>query len=209
MSSQPACITCGPSYEPLDRVRRITNFSTGEMGTILSTVFAARGFDVICFRGEGATFSPPECAEVRPFSTNASLAAGLLALERPPAIILHAAALCDFSVGGIAGADGSLKLDSGRPLHLTLLPAEKVLLRMRGWFPQALIVGWKYELDGSRADAIARAAAQIREARGDGCVVNGAAFGDGFGLLLPDGSLSVTPDKISLAEKLADWAGRA
>ena len=25
-------VTCGPSYEPVDEVRRITNFSTGELG---------------------------------------------------------------------------------------------------------------------------------------------------------------------------------
>ena len=46
-----------------------------------------------------------------------------------------------------------------------------------------MIVGWKYELDGSRADAIARARKQIQFPSTDACVVNGSAYGEGFGFL--------------------------
>ena len=48
--------------------------------------------------------------------------------------------------------------------ELTLKPAEKILPKIRGWFPDARIIGWKFELDGPRDQAITRAQAQIREA---------------------------------------------
>ena len=36
-------VTCGPSYEPIDEVRRITNFSTGELGSRLARALARAG----------------------------------------------------------------------------------------------------------------------------------------------------------------------
>ncbi|HVY71907.1 MAG TPA: phosphopantothenoylcysteine decarboxylase, partial [Verrucomicrobiae bacterium] len=33
-------VTCGPSYEPIDEVRRLTNFSTGELGVLLAEELA-------------------------------------------------------------------------------------------------------------------------------------------------------------------------
>jgi len=199
-----ACITCGPAYEPLDRVRRITNFSTGEIGSLLAEAFLKAGFDVLCFRGEAASFPAPAGVDVRAFTTNESLAEGLQSLERAPDVILHAAALCDFVLEKIDGSDGLSKFSSrAGSICLTLKPAKKVLPEMRGWFPEARIIGWKYELDGTREQAVSRGAAQIQEARTDGCVVNGSAYGPGFGLLLPDGSLAHFPDKSALAEHLA------
>ena len=199
-----ACITCGPAFEPLDKVRRITNSSTGEIGAVLADAFRLAGWDVICFRSEASTFPSPAGVDVQPFSTNESLAAGLRSLERPPALILHAAALCDFVLESIEGAEGSAKLSSrAGSIRLTLKPAEKILPKLRGWFPEARIIGWKFELDGTREQAVARGSAQIREARTDACVVNGAAYGPGFGVLAPDNSLLHFPDKAALAAHLA------
>ena len=199
-----ACITCGPAFEPLDKVRRITNFSTGEIGAVLAESCLMAGWDVVCFRGEASTFPPPAGVDVRPFSTNGSLADGLRSLERPPALVLHAAALCDFVLESIEGADGSAKLSSrAGSIRLTLKPAEKILPKIRAWFPGARIIGWKFEVDGTREQSITRASAQIREARTDACVVNGAAYGPGFGLLAPGHPPLHFPDKPALAGHLA------
>src|SRR5262249_37846721 len=67
-------------------------------------------------------------------------------------------------------------------LTLRLEPAPKLILKLRGWFPQAWIAGWKYEVAGTREQALARGQRQLREARTDWCVVNGAAYGPGYGV---------------------------
>lgn len=202
-----ACVTCGPSFEPIDEVRRITNFSTGEIGSHLQAALEVAGAETICFRGAGATAACP-LGDVREFTTNASLAAALINLDRAPDVIFHAAALSDFVVREIEGASGQKMESRSGDVRLTLSPAPKLLPQFRGWFPNAAIVGWKYELNGDRDQALARGAAQIAEARTDACVVNGRAFGDGFGLLWPDSRVESFPDKVTLAAALASRFAR-
>ena len=200
-----AVVTCGPAYSPIDSVRRITNFATGEIGAILSRSLRQAGWEVLCLRGEGSTAPAPEGVDVHSFSTNESLAALFQNLPQKPNAIFHAAALCDFQVASIEGAGGMKKIptrDGAVSLHLE--PAPKILPRLREWFPEALIVGWKYELDGDRVEALSKGADQIRECRTNACVVNGAAFGPGFGILLPDGRVLEEPDKTALAGALAE-----
>lgn len=194
-------VTCGPAEVSIDGVRVITNRATGGIGRALAAAAMEKGAEVVCFRGEGSTSAPPP-GEVRAFTTNESLMAGLRETGSVPDVIFHAAALSDFVVKRIEGARGT-KLDSrGGDVRVTLSPATKVLPLMRGWFPRAVIVGWKFELDGGRADVIERGARQIRECATDGCVVNGAAFGAGFGLLMPAGRLEEYPDRVTLASGL-------
>ena len=91
-------VTCGPSYEPIDQVRRLTNFSSGELGVHLSNHLARAGFEVICLKGSGATHpGPAEPCQLNPFDTNDDLL-GLLqqaSETREIAAVFHVAALCD------------------------------------------------------------------------------------------------------------------
>ncbi len=205
-------VTCGPSYEPIDQARRVTNFSTGRLGIALSNAFAARGWDVTCLKGEQATcVDPLQARRVLPFSTNDDLAAKLAALagEGGWNAVFHAAALCDFRVERVLDERGeemkSPKFFSreGR-LNLVLAPAAKVLPRLREWFPLARIVGWKYELAGTRGEAFDKAWAQLAECRTDACVLNGAAYGSGFAVC-ELGSVRACADSEALAAWLARW----
>jgi phosphopantothenoylcysteine synthetase/decarboxylase len=202
-----ALVTCGPAHEPIDGVRRITNQSTGEIGTILSETLSASGLEVLCLRGEMAGHPAPKNARVLAFSTNASLMTILETLPVQPVAVFHAAALCDFMVHRIVGTEGARKIRSTvDELHLILRPAEKILPRLRTLFPDSIIVGWKYELDGSRADAIARAREQVGKSRTNACVVNGSAYGKGFGFLTRESEeLSHLIDKAELCAFLAGW----
>ncbi len=80
---------------------------------------------------------------------------------------------------------------------------------MRDLFPNARIVGWKYELVGSREDALAAGARQLTEARTDLCVVNGAAYGSGFGLLEPAGAFTQARASEELCSMLLSTLARA
>ena len=53
-------ITGGPSSEPIDEVRLITNRSTGELGIILAQAFWQSGHQVSLFLGRLSQFRHPE-----------------------------------------------------------------------------------------------------------------------------------------------------
>jgi phosphopantothenate---cysteine ligase (CTP) len=201
-------VTCGPAIAPIDSVRRITNLSTGELGIRLANALAAAGHEVICLKGEAAT-SPialSEKIEAKTFSTNDDLAAQLEAVGFVE-FVFHAAALCDYEVDGVRDEMGALQTSAKIPsrageLHLTLRPARKLLPELREVFPGARIVGWKYELDGALADALHAGEHQLEDCGTDFCVVNGAAYGEGFGLLDREGRVRHFADKADLCAGL-------
>lgn len=183
-------VTAGPACEPIDEVRRITNFSTGRLGGGLASHLADAGHRVFCLLGHYATHRGEiRAARIDPFTTAASLAEALRAIAGREKIdaVFHAAAVSDFTVARVEGPDGQPLEGAKIPsrtgeIRIVLEPAPKILPQLRDWFPGALLVGWKYELDGGREPAIARAIAQVRGCRTDLCVLNGRAFGPGFGL---------------------------
>lgn len=188
-----AVITTGPSSVPIDQVRRITNFASGEIGTLLAAALHEAGFEPHLFRGRGATFpAPTKNAFLHEFSTNAELAAGLTELAesrgREVRAVFHAAALADYDIAAVRGPDGEPLNPHKIPgnlarVHLVLERAPKILPHLRTWFPHAWIVGWKYELEGTREDALNAAREQLTSAHTDATIVNGAAYGPGFALL--------------------------
>ena len=191
-------VTAGPTYEPLDRVRRLTNFSTGRLGCELARFLLARGHEVTLLIGEQATYrGAREATRIDVFSTTADLHERLRELaHNPVAGLFHAAAVSDFTFGKTwrRAADGQLQeIKPGKlstregALLAELVPTEKIIGELRAWFPQSRIVGWKYEVDGDRASVLEAARKQIKECRTDACVANGPAYGEGFGLVSDDG----------------------
>lgn len=195
-------VTAGPTFERLDQVRRLTNFSTGRLGTELTNHLTDCGHEVTLLIGEQATW-PGErrAARVGLFTTTANLRDQLQALSAESFdAVFHAAAVSDFTFGKVFvrnGNDGLQELNSGKfstrgePLLVELVPTQKVIANMRPWFPRATIVGWKYEVDGAREDVIDKASRQIFENQSDACVANGPAYGEGFGLVTPEGCTDI------------------
>ena len=77
---------------------------------------------------------------------------------------------------------GKVSTRSGT-LLAELVPTAKLIASLRAWYPAACLVGWKYEVDGGRADVLAKAERQLAECRTTACVANGKAYGLGFGLV--------------------------
>jgi phosphopantothenoylcysteine decarboxylase/phosphopantothenate--cysteine ligase len=184
-------VTAGPTYEPLDAVRRLTNLSTGRLGCELAAFLSDRGHEVTLLVGEQATWPGERRAgRVISFTTTASLHDTLRELSAAPTdAVFHTAAVSDFRVGKVwAGDEGHPVEVEGKKiptrharLLAELLPTPKILPQLRDWLPKARLVGWKYEIEGGQADAILAAERQLRQCRTDACVVNGRAYGDGFG----------------------------
>lgn len=209
-------VTAGPTYEPLDEVRRLTNFSTGRLGTELANFLAARGHQVTLLLGEQATYGGSRSAQrIETFSTTANLRDQLqkLAAGRVDAVF-HAAAVSDFAFGQVWSreADGQLKEIKARKISTRqgsllaeLVPMPKIIAELRSWYPKAKIVGWKYEADGNRAAAIRQASSQMTGCGTDACVANGPAYGEGFGMVTGNGQhahLADTPTLYEALEKL-------
>jgi phosphopantothenate---cysteine ligase (CTP) len=202
-------ITAGPSSEPIDEVRLITNRSTGELGLVLAEAFGAGGHEVNLFLGRLAQFRHSQALY---FDRNEDLDRMLREVGTPEAVdvVLHAAALSDFQVAAIRAKGQPVaqpKIASDHVfVSVDLERKPKVIGALRDYFRKALIVGWKLELEGSREDLIREASQQITRNRTDACVINGRAFGEGFGFCTPGGLERTLPSKPDLANFLVEWA---
>lgn len=188
-------VTAGPTYEELDEVRRLTNFSTGRLGTELAAFLSERGHEVTLLIGHYSTWRGPQKAQhIQAFTTTSDLSERLHKLASPGVdAVFHAAAVSDFTFGKIwtRSAQGELtEIKSGKittrgsgSLLAELVPTPKVIHELRGWFPQAWLVGWKFEVEGDREAVLAKARNQIAESKSDACVANGRAYGRGFGVV--------------------------
>lgn len=207
-------VTAGPTYEPLDEVRRLTSFSTGRLGSELAGFLARQGHTVTLLLGYHATYrGQPEVGTLEPFTTTIDLRERLQrwSVQHVDAVF-HAAAVSDFCFGKVwrRTPEGRLvevqarKLPSSYGTFLAeMVPTPKVIGELRGWFPRAKLVGWKYEVDASRGEALAKAAAQIASCRTDACVVNGRAYGTGYGLVRSQAQCTHLEDDAALFRALA------
>lgn len=207
-------VTAGPTYEPLDDVRRLINISTGRLGTELADFLVACGHDVTLLRGEHSTHrSPALCQRLVSFGTGADLAQRLESFAGSNVrAVFHAAAVSDFSFGQIfrRSPTGELQPVHARKISTAegsvlaeLTPAPKIIARLRTWFPQALLVGWKYEADGDRSAALARGAQQLADCAVNACVVNGPAYGAGFAIVQSNREALHVAEMPALFEALA------
>ena len=189
-------VTAGPTYEPIDQVRRLTNHSTGSLGTGLAKRLASDGHEVILLRGIMATCTEEiESLDTRIFTTTDDLAEKLkkLAEEFPDTFaVFHAAAVSDFCARSVfqrKSDDKLIPLKNGKlstrdgKLLLELCPTQKIISQLRSWYKKAQIFGWKYEVDGNRLTTFDKAQKQIEENKTNACIINGSAYGNGFGLL--------------------------
>jgi phosphopantothenoylcysteine decarboxylase/phosphopantothenate--cysteine ligase len=212
-------VTAGPTYEELDEVRRLTNFSTGALGSELADYLVEQGHEVELLRGHYSTCGTQSKAQgVQVFTTSINLSRRLQGLGSSEiGAVFHAAAVSDFTFGKIwrqeAGGElteiTSRKISTrGATVLAELAPTPKIIASLRTWFPKARLVGWKYELDGDLKRLIALAESQLKENSTDACVVNGLAYGAGFGLVRGPGRCLHLPDNTALFKTLADLVKR-
>jgi phosphopantothenoylcysteine synthetase/decarboxylase len=212
-----AIVTCGPGVAPIDAMRRITNFSSGELGVRLTECLLEYGWEVVCFKSEASTYRDPAGPNLLlgSFSTNEDLEAQLAGISDPQGvhIVFHAAALTDYRVVSVCNLAGDPLQEKKIPsyhagLQIFLEPAPKLLPGLGTLFPNARIVGWKFELDGDRVSALEKGRNQLRENGSALCVVNGAAVGPGFRILDPQGAQHEAQTRSELCNWLANWASR-
>jgi len=95
LDGETVLITAGPTQEPLDPVRYLSNRSSGKMGYALAAAAAERGARVILVSGP-VTLSPPPNVEVIPVRTAVEMRKAVMDRLEESTIIVKAAAVADY-----------------------------------------------------------------------------------------------------------------
>ncbi|HEY2846005.1 MAG TPA: bifunctional phosphopantothenoylcysteine decarboxylase/phosphopantothenate--cysteine ligase CoaBC [Bryobacteraceae bacterium] len=95
LDGETVLITAGPTQEPLDPVRYLSNRSSGKMGYALAEAAAARGARVILVSGP-VNLTPPAGVELLPVRTAAEMRTAVMDHLEQATMILKAAAVADY-----------------------------------------------------------------------------------------------------------------
>lgn len=169
-------ITAGPTREPLDPVRFLSNRSSGKMGVALASAAWRRGAHVTLIAGPLAVAVPPGIEHV-PVETTEEMAAAVEQALAAADVLIMAAAPADFRAA--QPAPRKIKKASA-PSAIALAEAPDILLSTRGARANGLVVvGFALETD----DAIAGGREKLASKDLDLIVVNDATEpGAGFGV---------------------------
>lgn len=109
-------VTAGPTREPIDPVRYITNRSSGKMGYAMAAAAAAQGADVVLISGPVSLADPPG-VEVVPVETTQEMYAATHEIIADADIFIAAAAVADYRP--VVVADQKIKkVDAAMSLEL-------------------------------------------------------------------------------------------
>lgn len=123
LAGRRAIVTSGPTREPIDPVRYISNHSSGKQGHAIAGALAELGAHVTLVSGPVTIASPPGVTTMPVESADDMLAACEAAL--PADIVICAAAVADWRVAG--RADQKIKKEGGTIPALTLTENPDIL----------------------------------------------------------------------------------
>src|SRR5450432_3076884 len=134
-------ITAGPTQEPLDPVRYISNRSSGKMGYALAEAAAARGARVILISGP-VHLAPPTGVETIQVCTAAEMRQQVFDHLAPADIVIKAAAVADFHLSKVP--EQKVKKTAAR-VSLELDPTPDILAELGRKKGDFLLVGFAAE----------------------------------------------------------------
>lgn len=151
-SGKRILVTAGGTREPIDSVRYIGNMSSGRTASRLTDELITAGHTVTWLGAEDAVTPDLPCAMPRFYSfDDLALQLQELLTASEYDVVIHAAAVSDFSVASVLTQEGDTldnpagKLSSGAELLLRLKPNPKLLDRIRNWSknPEVRVIGFK------------------------------------------------------------------
>jgi phosphopantothenoylcysteine decarboxylase/phosphopantothenate--cysteine ligase len=167
LAGRRVVVTAGPTLEPIDPVRVITNRSSGRMGYAVATAAREAGADVTLITGPTA-LDAPAGVRVVPIETVAELKDAVVASLPDADALIMAAAASDYRTVDVSGTKLKKK-DIGDELTLRLVRTPDVLAAVASARrPGTLIVGFKAET----GDPVAEAERMLKEKGLDLVVAN-------------------------------------
>jgi phosphopantothenoylcysteine decarboxylase/phosphopantothenate--cysteine ligase len=149
LDGETVLITAGPTQEPLDPVRYISNRSSGKMGYALAEAAAARGARVILISGP-VHLAPPRGLEVISVRTAAEMRQRVFENLEAASIVVKAAAVADFHL--IKVPDQKVKKTAAR-LSLELDPTPDILAELGRKKGDRLLIGFAAETQNLHQEA--------------------------------------------------------
>src|SRR6266508_3333785 len=153
LAGERVLVTSGPTREPIDPVRYLSNRSSGKMGHAVATAALRRGAEVVLISGP-TTLKPPAGAVYVPVQTAEEMREAALQHLSAATIVIKAAAVADYRVRRPSATKIKSKKDEG--LMLDLVPNPDILKEIADRKESRFIVGFAAETDDVRAHAAAK-----------------------------------------------------
>lgn len=133
-------ITGGGCIEPIDKVRSLCNFSTGNTSVFLSEELVKNGAEVTLVQGKNAVQPTEASLRTIRFGSFQDLYQILqkILTEEKFDYIIHAAAVSDYSVSRVETSTGNNitgmnKIDSAEEIVIRLKKNPKIISRLKAW----------------------------------------------------------------------------
>ena len=175
LKGEKILVTAGPTQEPLDPIRFISNHSSGKMGYALAKVARRRGAEVILVTGPTSIPIPRGDMKVVSVKTAAEMKRAVLGHMDGCSVVIKAAAVSDFRPKAVS----SQKVKKAEAsTSLTLEKTEDILSEIGKKKKAWILVGFAAETE----NVVANAQKKLKEKNLDLIVVNdvtkpGAGFG--------------------------------
>ena len=149
LDGETVLVTAGPTQEPLDPVRYITNRSSGKMGYALAEAAAARGARVILVSGP-VHLNPPRGVHVIPVRTAQEMRDQVFANLEQAGIVIKSAAVADFHLSKVP--DQKVKKTAAR-ISIELDPTPDILAELGRKKGDRILVGFAAETQNVQQEA--------------------------------------------------------
>lgn len=156
LEGETVLVTAGPTQEPIDPVRFLSNRSSGKMGYAIAEAAAERGAQVILVSGP-VSLAAPAGVTVVAVRTAAEMRAAVLDRLPEATIIVKAAAVADYYVPAPA-AEKMKKTGGG--ISLALEPTADILAEVGRRKGERLLVGFAAETGDVAGEARRKLAAK-------------------------------------------------
>jgi phosphopantothenoylcysteine decarboxylase/phosphopantothenate--cysteine ligase len=149
LEGETVLITAGPTQEPLDPVRYISNRSSGKMGYALAEAAAMRGARVILVSGP-VHLAPPRGVETIHVRTAVEMREKVMENLPAAGIVIKAAAVADFALSKVP--DQKVKKTAAR-ISLELDPTPDILAELGRKKGDFLLIGFAAETQNLQQEA--------------------------------------------------------
>jgi phosphopantothenoylcysteine decarboxylase / phosphopantothenate---cysteine ligase len=172
---QRVLVSAGPTQEPLDPVRFLSNRSSGKMGYAIAEAVRARGGEVVLVTGPSA-LTPPSGVTTIHVNTASEMADALSQHFSSCTVLIMAAAVADFRPR--VTASGKLKKQGKSAIELALEATPDILAMLSARRTSQVVVGFAAETE----QVLSHAKDKLREKGLDLIVANDVTqAGGGFG----------------------------